>query len=80
MMHTHLIPRLWPTTLGLFLLKRNKHKEKLLENNNTDRQALQQRTIITCFSPITPTQATSQSRATQVGAQIGQCKGVTIEQ
>ena len=32
------------------------------------------------FSPITPTHATSQSRATQVGLRTGYCKGVRIDQ
>ena len=39
-----------------------------------------QSTITTFFRPITPTHATSQSRATQEGSWPGNCKGVTINQ
>ena len=38
-----------------------------------------QRTITTFFSPITPTNATSQSRDTQMGPRLGHKKGVTID-
>ena len=38
-----------------------------------------QRTITTFFSPVTPTNATSQSRATQMGSRPGHNKGVTID-
>ena len=37
-------------------------------------------TITTIFSLITPTNATSQSRDTQMGSQPGHNKGVTIDQ
>ena len=43
--------------LGLFLVERKRHREKLLKNTTT--QAHPQRTITTFFSPITPTNATS---------------------
>ena len=45
--------------LGLFLLELKRHREKLLKNPAT--HAHPQRTITTFFSPITPTNATSQS-------------------
>ena len=52
--------------LGLFLLELKRHREKLLKHTAT--QAHPQRTIATFFSPITPTNATSQSRDTQMGS------------
>ena len=64
--------------LGLFLLDLKRHREKLLKNTAT--QPHPQRTIITFFSPITPTNATSQSRDTQMGSQPGHNKGVTSDQ
>ena len=45
--------------LRLFLLELERHREKLLKENNTTTQAHPQRTITTFFSPITPTNATS---------------------
>ena len=63
--------------LGLFLLELKRHQEKLLENTTT--QAHPQRTITTFFSPITPTNATRQSRDTQKGSPLGHNKGVTID-
>ena len=63
--------------LGLFLQDLRRHREKLLKNTAT--QAHPQRTITTFFSPITPTNATSQSRDTQMGPRLGHNKGVTID-
>ena len=63
--------------LGLFLLELKRHGEKLLKNTAT--QAHAQRTITTFFSPITPTNASSQSRATQMDSWPGCSKGVTID-
>ena len=54
------------------------HMEKLLKDNSTAIQAHPQKTITTFFSPITPTNATSQSRATQMGSWPGHNKGVQI--
>ena len=62
--------------LRLILLKLKRHMEKLLKENNTTTQAYQHRAITIFFSPITPTHATSPSRATQMGS----CKGVTTDQ
>ena len=55
--------------LGLFWLELKSHREKLLKDHNTATQAHQQRAIATFFSLITPTHATSKSRATQMGSQ-----------
>ena len=63
--------------LGLFLLELKRHWEKLLKNAAT--QAHPQRTTTTFFSPITPTNTTSQSRDTQMGSRPGHSKGVTID-
>ena len=63
--------------LGLFLLD-SRDTDKLLKDNSTATQAHPERTITTFFSPITPTNATSQSRATQVGSRPGHNKGVTF--
>ena len=63
--------------LGLFLLELKRHREKLLKNTAT--QAHPQRTITTFFNPITPTNATSQSKDTQMGSRPGHNKGVTID-
>ena len=63
--------------LGLFLLELKRHREKLLKNTTT--LTPPQRTIITFFSPITPTNATSQSRDKQMGPRLGHKKGVTID-
>ena len=63
--------------LGLFLLELKRHQEKLLKNTTT--QSHPQRTITTFFSPITPTNATSQSSDTQMGSRQGHNKGVTID-
>ena len=63
--------------LGLFLLELKRHWEKLLKNTAT--QVHPQRTITTFFSPITPTNATSQSRDTQMGSRPGHNKGVIID-
>ena len=63
--------------LGLFLQDLRRHREKLLKNTAT--QAHPQRKITTFFSPITPTNATSQSRDTQMGPRLGHNKGVTID-
>ena len=65
--------------LGLFLLELKRHREKLLKDNNTVTKAHPQRAITTLFSPITPTNATSQSRDTQMGARPGHNQGVTID-
>ena len=65
--------------LGLLLLKLKRHREKLLKDNNTTTQAHPQRTITTFFSLVTPTNATSHSRDTQMGSQPGHNKGVTID-
>ena len=46
---------------------------------HTTTQAHPQRTITTFFSPITPTNATSQSRDTQMGPRLGHKKGVIID-
>ena len=51
--------------------------EKLLKHTAT--QAHRQRRITTFFSPITPTNATSQSRDTQMVSRPGHKKGVTID-
>ena len=66
--------------LGLFLLELNRYREKLWLDNNTTTQAHEERTIITFFSLITPTHATSQSLATQMGSQPRHFKGITIDQ
>ena len=55
------------------------HLGKLLKDNNTATQAHPQRTITTFFSPITPTNATSQSRDTQMSSRPGHNKKVTID-
>ena len=60
--------------LGLFLLELKRHRDKLLDNS-TLTQAHQQRTITNFFSPITPTHATNQSKATQNAYQRGHNKG-----
>ena len=60
-------------------LARTEDREKSLDNS-TATQAHPQRTITTFFSPITPTNATRQSRDTQMGSQPGHNKGVTIDQ
>ena len=52
-----------------FLARARGHREKLLKNTAT--QAHPQRTITTFFSPITPTNAISQSRDTQMGPRLG---------
>ena len=65
--------------LGIFLLELKRHREKLLKDNSTTTQAHPQRTITTFFSPITPTNATSQSRDTQMGSRPRHNKGVTID-
>ena len=54
--------------LGRFLLELKRDREKLLKDNNTAIQAHPQRTIKIVSSPITPTDATSQSRDTQMGS------------
>ena len=60
------------------MLELKRHKEKLLKDNNPATiQTHQQRTITTFFSPITPTHASSQSRAAQIDSKPGDCKGVT---
>ena len=64
--------------LRLFLLELKGHQEKLLKNTAT--QAHPQRAITTFFGPITPINATSQSRDTQMGSRPGHNKGVTIDQ
>ena len=61
--------------LGFFLHELKSHMEKLLKDNNTITQAHQQRTITNFFSPITPTHATNQSKATQNAYQRGHNKG-----
>ena len=66
--------------LRLFLLELKRHGEKLLKENSTTTQAHPERTITTFFSPISPTNATSQSRDTQLGSLLGHNKGVTIDQ
>ena len=48
-------------------------------HTHTHTPAHPQRTITTFFSPITPTNATSQSRDTQMGPRLGHKKGVTID-
>ena len=60
----------------VFLLKLKRHREKLLKDNNTSTQGHQQRTITTFFSLITPTHATCQSRATQLGSRLGHNKAL----
>ena len=52
---------------------------KSIKGYNTATQAHPQRTITSFFSPITPTHATSQSRATQMGSQPRLNKRVTID-
>ena len=47
-------------------------------DNSTATQAYPERMITTFFSPITPTNATSQLRDTQIAPQPGHNKGVTI--
>ena len=59
------------------MLELKRHREKLLKNTAT--LAHPQRTITTFFSPTTPTNATSQSRHTQMGPRLGHKKGVTID-
>ena len=63
-----------------FLLELKRHGEKLLKDNKTATQAHPQRTIATFFNPITPTNAISQLRDTQMGSRPGHNKGFTIEQ
>ena len=63
--------------LGFFLLELKRHREKLLKNTAT--QAHPQRTITAFFSPITPTNATSQSTHTHMGSRPEHNKGVTID-
>ena len=63
---------------GFFLARSQETKGKLLMDNSTATQTHQQRTITISFSPITPTYATSQSRATKMGSQPRHNKGVTI--
>ena len=60
-----------------FLARAQETSGKLLKNTAT--QAHPQRTITTFFSPITPTNDTSQSRDTQMGSQPRRNKGVTID-
>ena len=62
-----------------FLVRTQEAWGKLLKDNNTATQAHVQRTITTFFSPITPINATSQSRDTKMGSQPGHNKGVTID-
>ena len=62
--------------IGLFL-ELERHREKLLDNS-TATQAYTQRAITTFFSPMAPTNATSQSKATQMGSQVGHSEGVTL--
>ena len=50
-----------------------------MKDNSTATQAHPQRTIATFFSLITPTNATSQSRDTQMGSQPRHNKGVTLD-
>ena len=57
---------------------RNTHGE-IVEDNNTTIKARPQITMTNFLSPITPTRATSQSRATQVGFLPGHYKGITID-
>ena len=64
--------------LGLFLLELKRHMERLLKDNSAT-QDHQQRIITAFFSPITPTQAIIQSRATQMGFQLRHYKGVKID-
>ena len=64
--------------LGLFLLELKRHRENLLKDNSTACQAHPQSTITIFFSPITPNNATSQSRVTQMGSQPRHNRGVTI--
>ena len=64
--------------VGFFFLELKRHKEKLTDN--TAIQARQQKPIKAFFSPIIPTHATIQSRATQMGSQLGHCKSVSIDQ
>ena len=61
--------------LRLFLLELKRHREKLLKDNNTAKEAHLQRTLTTFFSPVTPN-ATSQSRDTQMGSRPGHTKGL----
>ena len=63
--------------LRLFLLELKRHREKLLKNTAT--QAHPQKTITTFISPVTPTNATSQSGDTQMGSRPGHKKVVTID-
>ena len=49
--------------IGFFLLELESHKERLLKDNNTTKQAHQQKTFMTLLSPITP-HASNQSWAT----------------
>ena len=65
---------------GFFLARSQETKGKLLMDNSTATQTHQQRTITIFFSPITPTHATSQSRAKEMGSRPGHCKGVPIDQ
>ena len=66
--------------LELFLIELKRHKETLLKDNYTATQVHQQRTITTFFIPITPTHATSKSRATQMCSWLKHNKGLTIDQ
>ena len=65
--------------LGVFLLELKRHREKLSKDSTTATQAHPQRITTTFFSRITPTNALSQSRATQMGSQPGHIKGFTID-
>ena len=63
--------------MGHFLLELKRHK-KLLKSYSTATQTNQQRAATTFLSPITPTRATSQLRATQMDSRPGHSKWLTI--
>ena len=51
-----------------FSCQNPRDRDKLLKDNMTATQAHQQKTITTFFGPITPTNATSRARDTQMGS------------
>ena len=80
--------RSWPTTQGkgigrsmvhCIFLSRSGDTWDSFKDNNTTKTAHQQRTITSFFSFIS-SHAPSQSRATQMGYQLGHFKGVTIRE
>ena len=65
--------------LGTFLGRTQETHAEVNEGQLYRHTSSSTKTIATFFSPITPTHATSQARATQMGSPPGHYKGVTID-